>query len=299
LFNIPVVFFIYKRIETTKQVFDTICKIKPKKLYLIADGPKSEDLFEVCKEIREYIENNISWNCNLVRIYSEQNLGLAKRVSTGLSEVFAHEESAIILEDDTLPNLSFFEFCEELLLHYAENHRIGHISGCNFYPEIFNSDDSYVFSSFINVWGWATWRRSWKNFDLSMSSWRYDNKDLLLNKWCVSQRQKKGLRKMFDLHCENDDPWAWSYQWIYSCWKNNALSIIPRENLVSNLGIGPDATNTTSSVTLQKFPKTTQSMTFPLLHPEIDRDQNFDKRYLKASKTPFTRTLKNIVKSWL
>ena len=85
---------------------------------------------------------------------------------------------------------------------------------------------------------------------------------------------KEGLRKMFDLHCENDDPWAWSYQWIYSCWKNNTLSIIPRENLVSNLGIGPDATNTTSSVTLQKFPKTTQSMTFPLLHPEIDRDQN-------------------------
>ena len=80
MFNIPVVFFIYKRIETTKQVFDTICKIKPKKLYLIADGPESEDLFEACKDVREFIENNISWTCNLVRIYSEQNLGLAKRV---------------------------------------------------------------------------------------------------------------------------------------------------------------------------------------------------------------------------
>ena len=299
MFKIPVVLFIYKRIETTKQVFEIICKIKPQKIYLIADGPKSEDLFEACKDVREYIENNISWNCNLVRIYSEQNLGLAKRVSSGLSKVFAHEESAIILEDDTLPDPSFFDFCEELLSHYAEDHRVGHISGCNFYPEIFNSNDSYAFSSFINVWGWATWKRSWKNFDLSMRSWRDDNKDLLLNKWCVSQRQKKGLRNMFDLHCENDDPWAWSYQWIYSCWKNNALSIIPRENLVSNLGIGPDATNTTSSVTLEKFPKTTQSMDFPLLHPDIDRNQNFDKRYLKASKTPFTRILKNIVKGWL
>ena len=166
MFNIPVVFFIYKRIELPNKFLIQSVRLN-QKLYLIADEPKSEDLFEVCKEVREYIENNISWNCNLVQ-FTQNKIWASPKGFTGLGEVFAHKESAIILEDDTLPNLSFSSFVR-IAFTLRGKPPNSHISGCNFYPEIFNSDDSYVFSSFINVWGWATWRRSWKNFDLSMS----------------------------------------------------------------------------------------------------------------------------------
>ncbi len=295
----PVVLFIYKRSETSLRVLHRISQVNPSKLFLIADGPKGENEKKECLKTRKLIEDKIDWECKLTKIYANENLGLARRISTGLDKVFDHEDSAIILEDDTLPDSSFFQFCEELLDLYANDHRVGHISGCNFHPEIFSTNHSYLCSSIINVWGWATWKRSWNNFDLNMVSWKNVDKDMLLNKWCISKQHKRGMRKMFDLHCENKDPWAWSYQWIYACWNSNALSIIPRENLVSNLGIGPDATNTCSTINLDEFPKITKSIKFPLFHPDINRNNIFEKRYIQANQTPYLRRFKNFIKSWL
>ena len=206
MINSAVVFIVYKRLETTIRVFNKIREASPKRLYLIADGPKLETDNDLCRQVRNYVEKNINWPCELVKVYSEENLGCAKRIQTGLNTVFKSEPMAIILEDDTLPDTTFFDFCEELLLHYKDNTQIGHISGCNPYHNSFKGLTSYYFSSIINIWGWATWKRSWENYDLMMSSWADENKSKFLETWCIDKTQRENIRKMFDLHCNNDDP---------------------------------------------------------------------------------------------
>ena len=123
--------------------------------------------------------------------------------------------------------------------------------GCNFHTDGF--DIILLHSSIINVWGWATWKRSWINFNISMPTWEQIDKNKFLSKWCLNKTHLKGTLDMFELHCNNHDPWAWSYQWIFACWEKNALSIIPKYNLVSNIGIGPSASNTKSETTIDYF----------------------------------------------
>ena len=297
MFNIPIAFIIYKRLNTTERVFRIIQLIKPKKIYLIADGPKSDSESTLCKNVRSFVESNIDWDCQPIKIYSENNLGCAKRVQTGLDHVFKLEQMAIILEDDTLPNPSFFQFCEELLLRYAKNEQVAHISGCNLYQDLFKAKESYCFSSIINIWGWATWKRAWEKYHINMPSWNNTEKDKFLSKWCSTRHQKNGMRKVFDLHCDNPDPWTWDSQWVYACWKNNGLSIIPSQNLVSNIGIGPDATNTKVKRHLEIFPERINQISFPLIHPIVELDQVFDKAYISKTKLPPIRTFKNFAKS--
>ena len=301
MINTAVAFIVYKRPDTTRKVFEAIRQARPPRLYLIADGPKTPDLDSKCREVRQIVENGIDWYCELRPVYSDINLGLAKRVQTGLNHVFSHEKEAIILEDDTLPDISFFNFCEELLLKYESEKKISHISGCNFHSEIFSSHHpySYFFSSIINIWGWATWRRCWQTFDLSMDSWNNENKNEFLDNWCINSEQKKGMKQMFDLHCQNNDPWTWDYQWIYSCWKTNGLSITPIKNLVSNIGIGPNATHTVSEKLVPRFPKKIENISFPLRHSPITRDLILEKKYINKSRTPFSIKIKLRVREFL
>ena len=296
--KVPVVFIIFKRIDTTKKVFKLIHYYKPEKLYLIADGPKVIEDNNKCSEVRNFVENNIDWDCELIKVYSETNLGCAKRVQTGLDYVFENEEMAIILEDDTLPDPSFFNFCEELLERYKHDKRVAHISGCNLHSNAVNLKESYCFSSIVNIWGWATWKRAWNNYDINMPSWDNEDKESFISHWCQDRKSRKGIHKMFDLHCNNEDPWTWDYQWVYSCWKNNALSIIPKENIVSNLGIGPNATNTKSSVDIEIYPSTLEAISFPLRHPNISRNTDFETKYYLESQLPLIRRIKNRIKSF-
>ena len=297
--NIPVVLIVYKRTETTRRVFEVIRKVRPSKFYLVADGPKNISQKKICDEVIRIVEKGIDWECNYIKIQSDFNLGLARRVQTGLDEVFSMEKNAIILEDDTLPDPSFFKFCEELLNKYKDNESVAHISGCNLHPEVFIGNSSYCFSSIINIWGWATWARAWKHFDLQMPSWEKEHKNQFLQNWCGSRETLKHTRKMFDLHCNNTAPWTWDYQWVYSCWKMNGLSIIPANNLVSNIGIGPDSTHTHSKAQSEPFPPIKRKLQFPLTQTRVERDLSFERNYFEADKLPLARKFKNLTKSLL
>ena len=299
MMNTAIAFIVYKRPDTTKRVFETIRQARPSRLYLIADGPKTPDLEARCREVRQIVENGIDWDCELRPVYSDKNLGLAKRVQTGLDEVFSHEKAAIILEDDTLPNDSFFRFCEELLELYKHDEKVGHISGCNLHPEAFHANSTYCFSSIINIWGWATWRRSWKDYDLKMSKWVDQNKDELLSNWCITKNHKKHTKEMFDLHCNNENPWSWDFQWNFSCWAKGSLSIIPCVNLVSNLGIRPDASNTKALIKIPLFPKKTSSINKIIHPPEVSKDTRFDSDYFKYLHKGIIRKLINSLRSIL
>ena len=133
MFNTPILFVIFNRLDTTFKVFEKIREIKPKKLYIAADGPRKqiEGENEKCAKVRS-IETLVDWDCEVKTLFQSENLSCGPAVSTAISWFFNNEEQGIILEDDCLPNTSFFHFCEEMLNYYKENETIMHIGGTNF-----------------------------------------------------------------------------------------------------------------------------------------------------------------------
>lgn len=168
----PIVFIIFNRPETTRKVFEKIALVRPKRLFVIADGPRESKLNEgeACAETRKIIDE-INWNCDVHKIYSEINLGCKSRIVSGLNIVFDLTTEAIILEDDCIPDPSFFPYCESLLERYRNDERIGLISGNNFLFGDYDNFDSYYFSRYPHIWGWASWRRAWKKYDSQICQW--------------------------------------------------------------------------------------------------------------------------------
>ncbi|MBD2309522.1 glycosyltransferase family 2 protein [Chroococcidiopsis sp. FACHB-1243] len=263
----PVVLIIFKRPDTTKKVFESIRQAKPLKLLVVADGPRTERLDEVekCTATRNIIEQ-VDWNCEVLKNYSDINLGCGCRPATGITWAFNQVEEAIILEDDCLPHPLFFRFCEEMLEKYKEDTRIMHISGTNFQFGRSRTDYSYYFSRYPVIWGWATWRRAWKNFDFEMKQLP----EIITDHWLTDiLKDKKHVDywKQLLLSVYNlSKPHVWDYQWTFSCWTQSGLSITPQVNLVSNIGYELNATNTRErNSPYANIPS--ELLAFPLNHP--------------------------------
>lgn len=262
----PIVLIVFKRPDTTKQVFEAIRKAKPSKLFVIADGPRCDRPGEAekCAETREIIDR-VDWDCEVIKDYSEVNLGCGKRIYTGLNWVFAQVEEAIILEDDCIPHPTFFRFCEELLERYRTDDRINSISAQNFAAQNQSMCSSYYFSRYPHSWGWATWRRAWKHFDFEMTQWEKLQRENFLTYYLKDDRVAQAWQNTFEA-TYHDHVNIWDYQWLLSCWLQDSLSIHPKINLVTNIGLGKDATNTMDENS--KFASLPISaMQFPLKHP--------------------------------
>jgi hypothetical protein len=263
--NAPIVFFIFKRPEQTFQVFQAIREAKPTKLYVIADGSNNHKDAQKCYETRK-IMDSIDWECTVMKNFSETNLGLRKRIVSGLDWVFAQEEIAIILEDDCLPDLSFFYYCQELLEKYKDDQRIGIISGDLFLKGLDN-ENSYYFSNFPHIWGWATWKRTWENYDSSIKDWpQFRNPDWLTEKTGSEYYARIWLNIFDRVHQQEID--TWDYQVAFMLWIQSQLSIVPNRNLVSNIGFGAESTHTkNASDRFSSIPA--EKMVFPLIHPRL------------------------------
>jgi hypothetical protein len=266
----PVLFLIFNREDTTRQVFEAIRRQKPKYLFVAADGPRKnkEGEAEKCRRTRDII-NQVDWDCELKTLFREENLGCKKAVSSAITWFFENVEQGIILEDDCLPDPSFFPYCEELLIRYKDDDRIGHIGGDCFLSGIVEGGLSYDFCSISHIWGWASWRRVWKNYDVDFPYWteaeihKSKRKSLFKNLWeemyfssFISDAIKgdKGIN-------------TWDIQYQYMLRVQNQLSIYPSVNLVANIGLcAEDATHTTSKKT-GKSDVDSQAISFPLQHP--------------------------------
>lgn len=261
----PVVFIVFNRPETTQQVIDAIRLAQPSKLFIIADGPREDNREDIEKVtlVRSIIDQ-VNWPCDVSANYAEVNLGCKKRVSSGLNWVFAQVERAIILEDDCLPHPSFFRFCEEMLAKYSKDEKIMHISGDNFQFGRRYGGGSYYFSRYAHVWGWATWKRAWQNYDVDLKRWLFSDKKKILRDFS-SFRERYFWRKTLDNVMAGKID-TWDFQWAFTCMERGALAIIPNVNLVSNIGFGADATHTENVSRFSKIP--TEPMEFPLVHPE-------------------------------
>jgi hypothetical protein len=261
----PVAFLIFNRPDTTNKVFAAIRQARPPKLLVVADGPRIDRPGEAekCAAARAIIDG-VDWQCEVLTNYSNINLGCKARVSSGLNWVFEQVESAIILEDDCLPNPSFFLFCEKLLDYYREDERIMVISGDNFQFGRQRDNYSYYFSRYNHCWGWASWRRAWQHYDVEMKLWKKIRDDRLLELMFSESRAIKYWQRIFQTTYDNKVD-SWAYRWTFACWLQSGLTVIPQVNLVSNIGFDFDGTHTTVKNTLANLPVT--EMDLPLVHP--------------------------------
>lgn len=271
----PVAFVIFNRPDTTKQVFAEIAKARPSKLLVVGDGPRLNRSGEArrCAAARAVIER-VDWDCEVLTNYSEVNLGCKRRVSSGLDWVFNTVEEAIVLEDDCLPHPSFFRYCEELLKKYKNEERIAQISGVNFQFGRRRSEYSYYFSRYNHIWGWASWRRAWRSYDVKISSWPELRRGEWLETWIGDKRVGEYWRDIFD-RVSSGEIDTWDYQWTFACWRRGALTILPEANLISNIGFGSDATHLSS---VNEFARMDlRALQFPLRHPPcIERNSGAD-----------------------
>ncbi len=289
-FKTPILFIIFNRPDTTIRVFNEIKKIRPAKLYVVADGARENKIGEKnkCEETRKIIEQ-IDWECEVYKNYSDINLGCKKRVSSGITWFFEKEERGIILEDDCLPNNSFFKFCEEMLDKYQHDERIGMVSGNNFQFGKIKNEYSYYFSRYSHIWGWASWRRAWNKYDVNISSWPKHKEEKKLNSILDNKKDAYYWTSIFD-DVYNNKIDTWDYQWTYTFFINNFLDILPSNNLISNIGFGQ--TESTHTKNKSKFNEMkTEELLFPLNHPvKIDRNIKSDKMTQKYNY-PFWRYL--------
>lgn len=281
----PVAFIIFNRPDTTERVFTEIRKAQPSKLLVIADGPRMDRPGEAekCAQTRAIIDK-VDWDCEVLKNYSDENLGCGARISTGISWVFDQVEESIILEDDCVPHPSFFQFCQELLEKYRYDDRIMQISGDNFLFGKGNTDYSYYFSMFshpVSIWGWASWRRAWEKYDFDIKLWPEIRDGELLKNYLGDNRFSDNWTKIFDDVYSRK--FTWDYQWTFCRWIQNGLCLVPSQNLVSNIGWGIDATHTVTANTIwENIP--CEEIEYPLKHPPyILCDHNADRLVLKRA----------------
>ncbi len=285
--NTPILFIIFNRPDSTKKVFEAIEQAKPSRLYIAADAPRTGNLNDEanCKPARAITEN-INWPCEVKRLYQKKNLGCGLAVSEAINWFFSQNEEGIILEDDCLPHPDFFIFASEMLDKFRDNKKIISINGSNLGYHL-KDGNSYTFSRFMNMWGWATWKDRAGEIDYKITDWKNQNKPLF---WLY-----KHLRQyLFDLDLNwykfwgikfdkvvEDEKFTWDWQWMYHQLKNRQLSVVPATNLVSNIGFDEDATHTIEiNNPAANIP--TAPMQFPFIHSvHIQPDFVYEEHFVK------------------
>lgn len=239
----PILFLIFNRPKESQILFNAIKEAKPKKLYVAADGPRNNGKDEfLCKETRSILDQ-VDWDCELITLLRDYNLGCGKAVSNSITWFFENEEEGIVLEDDCLPTLDFFRFSDAMLERYRDDDRIGHICGCNFQDNIKRGKGDYYFSNLTHVWGWASWKRIWKTYDFHMSHLENAIETDFLSGLTSNKHYRKILYNAFNLTQKGKID-TWDYQYLFLNQLNNRLSVIPNYNMISNIGFNADGTHT-------------------------------------------------------
>lgn len=294
----PVAFLVFNRPDTTEQVFAAIRQAQPETLLVVADGPRPDRPGEVelCAEVRAIIEQ-IDWPCTVHKNYSDGNLGCKGRVSSGLDWVFKEVEEAIILEDDCLPHPDFFLFCEKLLEQYRHDERIMMIGGTNYLVDRLHVPVSYIFSRYFPIWGWASWRRVWQQYDLTMHNWPRFKKEGQLRGYYADGYMRRFLTSTFD-DAYSGRINTWDSQWFFACLSNNGLSIVPSRNMISNIGtVGAHASGYSANNFFPVFPCDMDRLKHPtFVSPNQLYDRAFFQEQFKVRPASVVRSMKAFIR---
>ena len=301
-FSTPILFLIFNRPKHTQKVFDVLRELKPSKLYVSGDGPRPSrpDDPEKIAQTRAVL-NQIDWECEVHTRFNEDNLGCKNAVSQGISWFFSEVEEGIILEDDCLPDLSFFTFCASMLSRYRNNAQIMHIGGTNFQDGKKRGDGSYYFSRFPHIWGWASWRRAWNKYNVDLKSFSEEDWNIMIQKVLREPAERFFFFDSRD-RIINGQLDTWDFQWTFAIWKSDGIVISPNYNLVTNIGFGDDATHTMDPAA-KNAGKLLQSLN-EIVHPaKVEVDKKADKytaETLFKSSTTFEKykyQIKRAIKS--
>lgn len=280
----PILVLAFNRPSKTKALLNQLRYIKPKNLYVALDGPRKniEDDMINCSAVLAAFEA-IDWDCSIKFLKRSENLGCSKAVVSALNWFFEYVDYGIIFEDDCIPDLSFFPFCDELLDRYLHNSQIMMISGTNL--GVATGEGSYYFSKYGQIYGWATWKRAWKKYEKNIVENGIDDK---FTSHAEMKFWKRNFKKIL-----------WDVQWaIYSIWKNNGLAVLPNINLVKNIGFDGEGAHYKDASNVKANIKT-ERMNFPLIHPKkININENIDQIIFKSKyyKSIYARVLEKLLK---
>ena len=267
-FSTPILLIVWRRPKETIEVINSLRKIKPKKIFISCDGSRfgnhEEDLKvkrtqEVCKEF-------INWDCEVKWQISEENLGCKIGVVSAINWFFSNVEEGIILEDDTVAHPDFFAFCQNLLEKYRLDKRVWCISGSNNQDNIIRGEGSYYFGKIPLIWGWATWKNRWNEYDIDIKDWPHIKSTNMLANIFEDKIEKEYWINIWDNFFKNGNPDTWDYSWVLTCLKNNALIAISNENLINNIGFNCDATHTKGE---KKSTSILKSIGDKIVHPKF------------------------------
>lgn len=267
--DVPVLIIVYKRLDTTLKVLECIRKARPKHLYVSSNAPNpnlTDDPKKV-EAVRKAFDTQIDWPCEVHKLYRTEHLSAKHSISGGISWFFSHVKEGIILEDDCEVSPSFFPFCAEMLNRYRHNEKVFHISASNFQMgQNRAGEQSYFFSRYNHIWGWAGWRRSWEKFDITMKNLDLDSHRKALEKLFDRPQDRAYWEHLFR-YVASGNLDTWDYQYMFTMWKHGGLGVIPKVNMVSNLGFGADATNSVDP-NFALAGLAAEDLTFPLVHPK-------------------------------
>lgn len=299
-----VLLIVFNRPGSTREVFETVRQARPTRLYVAADGPRDgrDGEAALCEEAR-CIATAVDWPCQLTTLFRDTNAGCKAAVSEAISWFFEHEPEGIILEDDCVPDSSFYRYCEELLDRYRDDPRVMTIGG-NYFgnARIAPFATSYFFSRHVEIWGWASWRRAWALYDRNMADWPRlrDSGWLASIGEGVSGFERNWINTFAPVHAGRVN--TWDVQWVFSVWRSGGLSVLPTKNLVANIGFNENATHTKED---DQFYSRVQRerMLFPLRHPSsVARDAVLDRwldRHLHQIGLPIHAKVVKRLRGWL
>ena len=294
---------VFNRPDKAQKVFEAVRQAQPKKLYIAADGPRpdragEQEKCDACRALAQKVD----WECEVSTLFQDSNIGCGQGPFEAISWLFQHEETGIILEDDCLPHVSFFRFCDEMLARYQHDTRVMHVAGTYFLGEWQRDPEySYHFSQHGPTWGWATWRRAWQHYDYYLNMFPKIDENQYFDHFFTSEKEKNFRLKLFRQTYEEPEKidW-WDYQWDFARYVHGGLSIVPNTNLITNVGFGEDATHTFNA-DHREANLEIGTMEFPLRHPPfMIRDYESDRRKMDAFfARPLSRRIKNKLKKIL
>ena len=265
----PILLIVFNRLSVVQKVFEQIRKYQPHQLFIASDGPRKGNVTDgvKCQEVRKWLISNIDWECELHTLFRDENVGCGYGPSSAISWFFEHVEMGVILEDDCVPSLQFFDFAQEMLVRYMNNDNIMAVNGSNFQEQKWG-DSSYYFSMQNGPFcAWATWKRAWKNFDFNLHGFSISKLRHIMRYYRITKAERKWWISIYkDLKNGKFGTSSWDYQYIFAIWKCKGISIVPNVNLTTNIGFGIDATHTINpnDVTANRPVENI----YPLVHPE-------------------------------
>ena len=288
MFQVPVLLVLYNRVADTHNLFQIIKAVKPAHLYVAADGAMHNDRLDYVNCLKTRAVIMPEWECEVHEFYKEEHYGKSRMIYQSINWFFSNVEEGIVLFDDTLPNMDFFYYCEELLNKYRSEYKISHIGGTNFQKRFQRGNASYYFSAYSTTWGFATWRDRWKNFDLKMTELEDVDFSKLVSQYVDKQKEKNYWTRRFNI-LKKFDLDIWEYQYNYHIWYQHGLCISPNVNLVTNVGLKNRKRK------IRKLIRQAEKI-LPLIHPEEILQNKEADRY--AFKHVYNRIFIQMFADW-